>query len=72
MSTLDAALLAAHAAQDHPALVTLYARAAAQTADADAACFYLTHAMVFALELGDPRSEVFRAALVAQGREEAL
>lgn len=69
MSDLDAQLHAAHAAGDAPALVTLYARAATQTADTDQAAFYLTHAYVFALELGDARAADLRAHLVRLGRE---
>lgn len=69
MITLDAALLAAHEAMDHQALITLYTQAADQAQDVDAACFYLTHAMVFALEAGDPRANVLRQRLITQGRE---
>lgn len=70
MSELDARLLAAHAAGDRATLVALYAEAADQSADADAAGFFLTHAYVWALDLGDPRAETLRARLIAQGREE--
>jgi len=52
MSDLDQRLLSAHAAGDYPALVSLYREAAEASTDADAAGFYLTHAYVFALELG--------------------
>ncbi|QUJ77496.1 hypothetical protein KDD17_05760 [Sulfitobacter albidus] len=68
--TLDAALLAAHAAGDRAALIALYTQAA-DAASGDAAAFYLTHAMVFALEAGDPRADTLRARLLAEGREEA-
>jgi hypothetical protein len=67
---LDAALLAAHAAGDHAALITLYAEAAG-AATGVAAAFYLTHAYVFALEAGDPRAPDLKARLVARGAETA-
>lgn len=69
MSDLDAQLLAAHEAEDSSALITLYGTAAAQAADIDTACFYLTHAYIFALEADDVRATVLRAQLVAHGRE---
>ena len=72
MSDLDARLVAAHAANDTDALVTLY-REAADKADTDTARgFYLTHAHVFALELGHPDTARLRAALIAMGREAPL
>ena len=70
MNALDARLLDAHDRRDQHALVGLYTEAADSANDLDAACFFLTHAYVFALELGDPRAAVLRARLVAQGREE--
>jgi hypothetical protein len=69
MSTLQARLLAAHAAGDRPVLVALYAEAAEASTDRDAACFFLTHAYVYALELGDARARDLYARLVAEGRE---
>ncbi|UWR20947.1 hypothetical protein [Sulfitobacter sp. S190] len=66
---LDDALIAAHAADDADALITLYTRAADGAQDEDRACFYLTHAMVFALEAGDARAQTLRARLVSCGRE---
>ncbi|PJI92129.1 hypothetical protein BC777_0973 [Yoonia maricola] len=68
MKTLQDRLLAAHARDDRKALVTLYAEAADNTNNVDAACFYLTHAYIFALELGDPVSEVLYQRLKAEGR----
>ena len=68
MSDLDARLLAAHAADDHRALVTLYTEAADEAAHDTARGFYLTHAFVFALELHDPRADTLRARLSAMGR----
>ena len=69
MSALQDRLLAAHAAQDRRALVGLYTEAADSATDLDAACFFLTHAYVFALELGDPRAHALHARLKAEGRE---
>lgn len=69
LNDLHAQLLAAHARGDGDALITLYAQAADAADDLDAACFYLTHAMVFALERGDPRAQDLRARLVRHGRE---
>ena len=67
---LDAQLLAAHARRDLPALVGLYTRAAEAAADIDAACFYLTHAYVYALDIGDVRADQLHARLCAAGRDE--
>jgi len=69
MPTLDAQLLAAHTADDKPGLVALYTQAADNAATLDAACFYLTHAYVFALELGHPDTAPLRARLTEHGRE---
>jgi len=70
---LDARLIAAHAARDWLALVGLYLQAADSSeaaGDTDAACFYLTHAYVFALQSGDGRAADLHARLKAGGREE--
>lgn len=72
MTGLDTALLEAHAAGDLPALVALYTAAADQAGTAEMAGFYLTHAHVFALELGDPAAPLLRQRLIADGREEPL
>lgn len=72
MSATEADVLAAHAAGDLPALVTLYSEAAATAEDPDAAAFLLTHAYVFALEAGHPGADDLHAALVAAGREAPL
>jgi|TARA_B110000027_G_C16072707_1_gene279831 hypothetical protein len=69
VNTLDHQLLEAHSANDTAALVTLYAQAADQTDNINAACFYLTHAYVFALERGDEVADVLRERLAAHGRE---
>lgn len=69
-ATLNQRLLAAHATGDKSALVTLYTEAADATEDIDAACFYLTHAYVFALDIGHPAAAALHARLKAEGREE--
>jgi hypothetical protein len=70
MSDLDTRLLQAHAADDKPTLVALYEEAADSAGtDLEAACFYLTHAYVFALELGHPHAPQLHQKLCAQGRE---
>ncbi|EET48147.1 hypothetical protein [Thalassobium sp. R2A62] len=68
MNELDTRLLAAHAQGDQWALVALYTQAADQAADIDAACFYLTHAYVFALELNHPDQDALFKRLRAAGR----
>lgn len=72
MNALDAALLAAHAADDRPKLIALYTQAANEAATAEAEGFYLTHAYVFALEAGHPAAPALRERLVKAGREEPL
>lgn len=67
---LDTRLIAAHTAEDRRALVALYAEAADSANDLDAACFYLTHAYVFALETGHPRAGHLHKALCRHGREQ--
>ena len=69
MIALDAQLLAAHDTNDIAVLVDLYIQAADQSDDVDAACFYLTHAYVFALELGSYKTGNLRDRLVTHGRE---
>ena len=71
MKPLDAQLLAAHDAGNTAALITLYAQAADEAGDIDTTCFYLTHAYVFALEVGHPDTDMLRARLVKHGREPA-
>jgi hypothetical protein len=66
--TLDDQLLAAHATGDGCALVQLYSQAADETKDVDTACFYLTHAYIFALELGHPDTANLHRRLTAFGR----
>ncbi len=66
-TALEADLLAAHGRGDKAALVTLYQAAAAQAPDAPSRAFFLTHAMVFALELGHPAAAAIKADLIAMG-----
>ena len=69
MTDLDTRLIAAHEAGDRRALIGLYAEAADRMNDLDAACFFLTHAYVFALEAGAPQASDLHAQLVKHGRE---
>ncbi|MFW8634845.1 hypothetical protein [Cribrihabitans pelagius] len=72
---LDGALLKAHAGHDLPALVRLYTVAgdrAEAEGNIDAACFYLTHAFVFALEAGAPEADALNRRLAARGRAHLL
>jgi hypothetical protein len=66
---LDQALLDAHARGDTDALIRLYRQAADAASTEKAAGFYLTHAYVFALEAGDPRSSDLKQSLVRMGRD---
>ena len=68
--SLQPRLLAAHAADDKAALVTLYGEAAEGAHDIDAACFFLTHAYVYALDVGDDRARTLHTRLLEHGREE--
>ncbi|MCK0094243.1 hypothetical protein MWU60_01565 [Yoonia sp. F2084L] len=68
MTVLQDRLLDAHARNDRAALVGLYTEAADATRDVDAACFFLTHAYIFALELGDPAEQPLYRRLKDQGR----
>lgn len=65
---LDARLLAAHAAGDKHALVRLYRAAADGATGPDARAFYLTQALVFALDSADAQAETLQAELAALGR----
>ena len=69
---LDAALLAAHGDGDSAGLAVLYTTAAdraEQAGDVDAACFYLTHAYVFALEAGLAEAGALNRRLASFGRD---
>ena len=68
MSDLNTRLLAAHAADDKVVLVALYTQAADEAGDIDAACFYLTHAYIYALELGLADAAPLHARLHRHGR----
>ncbi len=73
--SLDEALLDEHAGDADPArLAELYGEAAAghkAAGDIEAACFFFTHAFVFALEAGDEELvSRYRASLIRHGREE--
>lgn len=72
---LDHLLLEAHDHNDHAALIryyTLAADAREQERDIDAACFFLTHAFVFALESGAAEAKTLNQRLVAHGRAHQL
>ncbi|WP_270732967.1 hypothetical protein [Shimia sp. Alg240-R146] len=66
---LDHRLLAAHAAGDVPTLVALYCKAAETATTEEARGFFLTHAYVFALEIGDARAPDLRQQLSDMGRD---
>lgn len=68
MNALNDRLLHAHAAGDNRALVPLYTEAADRANDIDAACFYLTHAYIFALEQGHPATKSLHTRLAEHGR----
>lgn len=68
MASLQDRLLSAHGRDDRAALVVLYTEAADTAPDIDAACFYLTHAYIFALEKGDPATNALYDRLKAHGR----
>jgi len=72
---LDRALIAAHEGSDLTELVRLYTAAgdlAEQESRIDAACFYLTHAFVFALESGAPQADRLNQRLADRGRAHRL
>jgi hypothetical protein len=70
MNDLNQRLLAAHGADDRAALVDLYTEAADGANTLDAACFYLTHAYIFALDTGHVAAPALHARLKSHGREE--
>lgn len=72
---LDRALLKAHEDKDSEELVRLYTLAGDREEEAgniDAACFYLTHAFVFALEAGLPQARELNRRLADRGRAHPL
>ena len=72
---LSQALLDAHASKDHAKLISMYTSAAdiaEEQNDIDAACFYLTHAFVFALESGAAEASILNKRLADKGRAKRL
>ena len=70
---LEKSLLAAHNTCDGILLAELYERAADMSeadGDTDGESFYLTHALVFALQEGLDRATLLRARLHKYGRED--
>ena len=68
---LDAELLDAHSAGDGPRLASLYGEAADRfslAGNIDAACFYWTQALLFALEAGLDRAGYYAERLRRLGR----
>ena len=69
---LQRELLKAHDKQDYARLADLYTKAANQleaSHDIDAACFYWTHALVFALDAGiDEATAILSQKLTTYGR----
>ena len=73
--TLERALLCAHDAGDTEKLIDLYTLAgdqAEQHGDVDAACFFFTHAFVFALESGATEAVQLNTRLTDYGRAHPL
>ncbi len=71
-AALERRLLAAHARKDSRALIALYTEAAdlrEAEGDIDAACFYLTHAFVYALETGSSEARRLQMRLWRYRRE---
>ncbi|MEL6298153.1 MAG: hypothetical protein AAFQ45_06260 [Pseudomonadota bacterium] len=71
MDRLETALISAHGSGDSNRLAVLYTEAADLAEDAgriDAACFYLTHALVFALEAGAASATQLAGRLAAHNR----
>ena len=68
MTPLDEWLLEAHERDDKPALVALYSEAAEAANSEEAQGFYLTHAYVFALDIGAAEAPALRQRLTDMGR----
>ena len=68
MTSLQDRLLSAHARDDSAALIDLYTQAADDTDQVDAACFYLTHAYILALEQGKPEADALYQRLKTHDR----
>jgi len=70
---LEAGILSAHVCGDSVSLARLYAVAAeafAREGDTEREAFFLSHALVFALEAGVPEAEGFAGRLRAAGRHD--
>ena len=70
---LDREIEIAHKSGDAHRLIELYTRAAdlhEQAGNIDAACFFLTNALVFALQEGVAVAQTLRQRLHDHGREE--
>ena len=71
LDSLNEKLIRAHREDDLAALVTLYTTAAdvsEKAGDMDAACFYLTHAYVFALDNGSGQADGLYLRLLQHDR----
>lgn len=71
--SLHQKMLAAHDANDKAALIDLYQQAGEAQLDQgniDAGAFYLTHAYVFALDIGARKAKDLHQTLIELGREE--
>ena len=68
MTPLNERLLEAHERDDKPALVALYSEAADTANSEEAKGFYLTHAYVFALDIGAAEAPALRQRLKDMGR----
>lgn len=69
-TALQQQLLIAHEQDDLPLLAQLYSRCAdlaEAEQDPGAACFYLTHALVFALDCGSPQHQQLEERLRRYG-----
>lgn len=67
-SALNRSILAAHERGDAAALVALYEDAAQQASTVDERAFFLTHALIFALEIGAPEAAALSQQLRRMGR----
>jgi len=69
--SLNEKLIQAHSENNPEELALLYTRAgdvSEQAGNPDAACFYLTHAYVFALEAGSEQANELHRRLLQYGR----
>jgi hypothetical protein len=69
--SLNEKLIQAHEENNMADLVVLYTRAgddSEKAGDIDAACFYLTHAYVFALDAGSEQANELHMRLLQYGR----